>query len=47
MDIKSNFLDIIMAREIDGIAMLHNDYLKPFWLHLQSSSDLQNYRNCT
>lgn len=45
MDIKSNVLDIIMAWEIDSIAMLHNDYLKLFWLHLQSSSDLQNYRN--
>lgn len=46
MDIKSNFLDIITAREIDGITTLHNDYLKHFWLHLQSSSDLLYYRNC-
>lgn len=40
MDIKSNFLDIIMAQEIDCITTQHNDYLKHFWLHLQSSSDL-------
>lgn len=45
MGIKSNFLDKIMAREIDGIATLHNDHLKCFWLQLQGSSDLQNQRN--
>lgn len=47
MDIKSHFLDIIVADEIDGITMWHNDYLKHFWLHLQSSSDLQSDRNRT
>jgi len=44
MDIKPNFLDIIMARDTDGITTLRNDYLKHFWLHLRRSSDLQNYR---
>lgn len=47
MDIKPNLLDGIMAWEIDGTAVLQDDYLKHFWLRLQSSSDLHNYRNCT